>query len=271
MIIVQDQEFYVNSDSLYDPSVEKLFLFEDPELEIQAKNISGMARMVKKEDIEEYLRENFGGAGYAVYGGGGRGGYGNTYGRGSGFGQGSNNGGPNLMYTYDIKPLNQLLQQPGTPQGDDRYLHVGSEIAGKVLGKNKDVEGKVISIETDEEGNVLHYIIIEPDTAQKLKIDPTSVTLITHEELPNGAMMDFVGAVGEQFYPSFKNYLKEDEGKPRSRGISLKAKCPHCGITARHVSGYIKRLEDVEELNFPFCTKKFKWDYEENKEKGKEV
>ena len=77
------------------------------------------------------VKENFGGAGYAVYGGGARGGYGNSIGRGNGFGGSSNNGGPNIMYTYDIKPLNQLLQQPGTPQGGHRYIHPGSEVNGK--------------------------------------------------------------------------------------------------------------------------------------------
>ena len=156
---------------------------------------------IAHQDWINPVNENFGGAGYAVYGGGGRGGYGNSYGRGAGFGQGQSNGGPNLMYTYTIKPLNQLLQQPGTPQGDERYIHPGSEIIGKILGKNKKIQGKVIGIKDDEDGNILHYIVQDQDTAEKFNIDPTSIDLINHEEIPNSSMMDFIANVDESFYP----------------------------------------------------------------------
>jgi len=147
------------------------------------------------------VKENFGGAGYAVYGGGGRGGYGNSYGRGGGFGQGQSNGGPNLMYTYTIKPLNQVLQQPGTPQGGERYIHVGSEIIGKVLGKDMEVQGSILTIKEDEDHNIQHYIVLNIEDGLKYNVDPTTVELIDTEELPNGALKDFA-AVGESFYPS---------------------------------------------------------------------
>jgi len=153
------------------------------------------------------VQENFGGAGYAVYGGGARGGYGNSVGRGNGFGGSSNNGGPNIMYTYDIKPLNQLLQQPGTPQGDHRYIHIGCEINGKVLGKDKEVFGKIVDIKKDAEQNILHYVVQDLETAEKYRIDPTSVELINHEEIPNSAGRDFMG-VDENFYPSLKDFKK---------------------------------------------------------------
>ena len=147
------------------------------------------------------VQENFGGAGYAVYGGGGRGGYGNSYGRGGGFGQGQSNGGPNLMYTYTIKPLNQLLQQRGTPQGGERYIHAGSEVIGKVLGKDKEVQGSILTIKEDEDHNIQYYIVLNTEDAMKYHVDPTTVELVAHEELPNGALKDFA-AVGESFYPS---------------------------------------------------------------------
>lgn len=154
------------------------------------------------------IKENFGGAGYAVYGGGGKGGYGNSLGRGSGFGQGSSNGGPNLMYTYTIKPLNQVLQQAPTPQGAERYIHAGSEIIGKVLGKDIEVQGKILSIKEDEDHNIQHYVVLNVDDGLKYNLDPTTAVLITHEELPNTSMRDMVG-VKESFYPSLMPFLNE--------------------------------------------------------------
>jgi len=159
------------------------------------------------------IKENFGGAGYAVYGGNATGGYGNGIGRGNGFGGSSNNGGPNLMYIYSIKPLDQLLQQPGTPQGDERYIHAGSEVKGRVLGKKKEIVGKVIGVKEDGKGNILHYTVQEFKTALKFNLDPTSLTLITHEEIPNMAGRDIVPSIGEEFCPSLKNFLKESNKK----------------------------------------------------------
>ena len=233
-ILVKGVEYYVNSESLEDPKIEKLFLFEDPKLDKVAKNAAGLTKMVAKSDIEEVLKENIGGAGgagYAVWGGGWGRSFGNPSmggkfaGRGFGFG-GSNNlgGGPNLMYTYSVVPLNQLLQPPGTPQGDERYIHVGSEIEGKVLGKDQDIHGKIISIEEDEEGNVLHYLVQDLETAEKYEVDPTSVSLVTHEESPDSSLMDYVGVVTEEFYPSFASYL--NEGKSDAREACKKSKLP---------------------------------------------
>ena len=148
------------------------------------------------------IQENFGGAGYAVYGGGGRGGFGNSYGRGSGFGQGQSSGGPNLMYSYTIKPLNQVLQQPGTPQGGERYVHVGSEIKGKVLGKDLEVHGKILEIQEDDDNNIQQYVVLNIEDGAKYNVDPTSIELLSHEEMPSHqGMMDFT-TIGESFYPS---------------------------------------------------------------------
>jgi len=166
------------------------------------------------------VKENIGGgggAGYAVWGGGWGRSFGNPsmggrfYGRGFGFGQGQSSGGPNLMYTYSVKPLNQLLQQPGTPQGDDRYVHVGSEIKGKILGVNKEVKGKIIGIKQDEDNNIQCYIVLNVKTGEKVNIDPTSIELITHDERPGGYMKDLI--VGETFYPSFSEFLNEGDIK----------------------------------------------------------
>jgi len=218
-ILIRGKEYYISTESLNDPTIKKLFVFEDQDLKKIAKDFSGMTRMIKREDIEETIKEGIGGAGYAVWGGG-SGGYGNpsmggrVYGRGFGFGQSSsNNGGPNLMYTYSIKPLDPILQQPATPQNNDKYIHPGSEIRGKVLGKDKEVHGKIIGIKDDADGNILYYIVQDFDTALKFHVDPTSIRLVTHEERPDSALADFVGAVGEEFYPRFSNFLKESQNK----------------------------------------------------------
>ena len=179
-IIYKNEDFFVNVESLQDNSIQKIFLFTDYELQEVAKNSANMPIMVKKTDIIDNLYET--GAGYSVYGGS----MGKNYsGRGGGFGGSSSSGGPNTMYTYSIVPLNTLLQQPGTSQGDERYVHVGSEIEGKVLGKDQTINGKILSIKNDKEGNILHYIVINYDDSKKYNIDPTSVSVMTHEERPD--------------------------------------------------------------------------------------
>lgn len=218
-IVVQGKDFYVDAEALEDPKVQKLFLFTEPSLQVPAKTVAGMTRMVRKDDIEDVLKEyagGAGGAGYAVYGGGWGRTFGNPsmgarfYGRGFGFGnRGGSTSGPNLMYTYSIKPLDPILQQPATPQGDERYIHIGSEVTGKELNGKREIEGKIITAKEDEEGDILYYIVQDSKTAEKVKVDPTSVTLITHEEFPSGSMMDYIGPVGEEYYPSFNSFLNE--------------------------------------------------------------
>lgn len=233
-ILVDGKEFYINAEGMKDPSIKKLFLYEDPDLSKLAKGFSGMTKMVNKDEIEEILKENIGGAGgagYAVWGGGWGRSFGNPSmggkftGRGFGFGGSQNlGGGPNLMYTYSVVPLNQKLQAPGTPQGDDRYIHVGSEVKGKILDKEEEIEGKIISSKEDEDGNILYHIVQDLETAEKHKVDPTSIELITHEERPEASMMDYVGAVGEEFYPSFKSFLNESEferGQDPKRALGI--------------------------------------------------
>lgn len=220
-ILVDGKEFYINSEDLENPNTEKLFLFLDSDLKEVAKTHLGRTRMILKADIEEVLKENIGGAGgagYAVWGGGWGRSFGNPSqggkftGRGFGFGGSQNlGGGPNIMYTYAVKPLNTLLQQPGTPQGAERYIHVGSEVKGKILGKDKKIDGKVIAIKDDNEGNILHYLVQDLETAEKYQLDPTSIQLITHEELPAGQMMDFVGIKENEFYPRLAK--NENSGK----------------------------------------------------------
>ena len=207
-IIVDNKEYYFNKDTLDDPKVIRVFLFEDPKLEHVSKNEDGLTKMVSKDRIVENINEfGGGGAGYAVYGGGARGGFGNS--RGGGFGQSSsNNGGANLMYTYSIKPLNQTLQQPVNLQEEGEYIHVGSEVKGKILGKNQWIEAKVLSIEEDSDNNISSFTVINPKTGKQVKLDPTSCEPLKKELSPDMVVRDIVG---ENFYPSFKEFLNEKE------------------------------------------------------------
>jgi hypothetical protein len=153
---------------------------------------------MRAKTIQETLNE-FGGAGYAIYGG--NAGYGNASGRGMGFGQSSSNkGGPNLMYTYDVKDLNQSLQPPPTPQDDEKYIHVGSEVKIKSLETKKWFEGTIVSSKLDTDGNILHYEVLNPTTGQTEKGDPSSAELINNDMQPGLATLDR-DLVGESFVP----------------------------------------------------------------------
>ena len=214
-ILFNNKEYYMNIESFEDSTLTKIFLYEDEELKNTAYNIFGMPILINKKDIDINIDESaIGGAGYAIYGGGG-GNYGNPsvggkfFGRGSGFGQSSSsNGGPNLMYTYSIKPLNTLLQQPGTPQGNKRYIYIGCDVKGRILGTDKKVVGKVVKIKESPERDVLYYLISDINNVQH-KLDPTSITLIHKENNPEQTIRDITS--NESFYPSFKNFLEKNK------------------------------------------------------------
>jgi hypothetical protein len=180
-ILLEGKEYYIDINAYENPQNIKLFLFKDPALLKIAKTNEGKTLMVFKDHLNEILKESgmAGGAGYAIWGGGG-GYYGNP-GRGIGFGQSSNKGGPNLMYTYDIKPLDQKLQQPPTPQDGTEPIYIGCKIRGKILGKNKWIKGNIADIKRDDEGNLLAYIIKDQSTAKNIKIDPTSAEILKDE------------------------------------------------------------------------------------------
>jgi hypothetical protein len=135
---------------------------------------------MKAKTIKDTLKESgAGGAGYATWGGG----WGRSFGSpsmggrftGRGFGFGSNSGsGPNVMYTYSIKPLNKTLEPAASDQLDHEIIHIGSIIKGKVLGKDKHMIGQVLKAEQDFENNVKWYLILDPETSTKWKIDPTT-------------------------------------------------------------------------------------------------
>ena len=141
---------------------------------------------MKAKSIQEILNEV--GAGYAVWGGGSRGGFGNpsqggvTGGRGFGFGSSNNSGGPNMMYTYTVMPLNKSLEPPASDTMDEPIIHTGSVIKGTVLGgEDAHVIGQVLRIEKDHDGNISYYQVLDPETSTKVNIDPTSAYIWTPE------------------------------------------------------------------------------------------
>jgi len=155
-----------------------------------------------------------GGAGYAVWGGGWGRNFGNPsmggrmFGRGFGFGGSQNlSGGPNLMYTYDVKPLTQDLQQKPSPQDDEETIHTGCKIKGHILDTGKEIEGNIIHIEEDEDNNIKWYVVLD-DEGIKQHVDPTSAYLVKPEEFIDPFMMDMVGDEStkpqqmESFYPN---------------------------------------------------------------------
>jgi len=207
-ILFNKQECFISKDAYNNPRLSKIFLYEDNKLTKVYLSPDGIPQTIIKSNINE------GGAGYAVYGGANTG-YGNPsvstggrfYGRGFGFGSGSSSGGPNLMYTYEIKPLTPVLQQMPTPQGNKRYIHVGSHVKGFELNTKKKVLGKIIHVVENANRNVLYYLIINANGV-KQKVDPTSVTLINYEQNPEASLRDIVD---ENFYPTIKDYLNEFE------------------------------------------------------------
>ena len=180
---------------------------------------------MKAKTVKDTLFEiGAGGAGYAVWGGGWGRNFGNPsigrgfYGRGFGFGSSNRGGGPNLMYTYDVKPLNKTLEPPPTETTYEEPIHVGSVIKGKVLGKNKHVISQVLRVEEDEDNNVKYYEVLDPDTSTKIKIDPTSAfiwepepegTDFRGEEIGKAPMPSSVkNPANEAFVPSLENFEK---------------------------------------------------------------
>jgi hypothetical protein len=173
--------YYVDSEDLSEPEITKLFVYKDKDLSIPVKTPSGKTLMVKKEDMEDQLKE-WGGAGFSTGSSifpVNRGGQMNR----GGFGGASNLGGPNMMYTYEIKPLTRNLQPKPTDFEVEEQIHGGNYIEGQELNKKdgKKHRGQVLEISKTEEGDVNYYLILCDETSTKIKIDPTTAILLSGE------------------------------------------------------------------------------------------
>lgn len=131
--------------------------------------------------LESYGSYGIMGAGYS-YGGGVRG----SYSRG-GFGGAWNTGGPNTMYTYEIKPFNRTLEpRPANRKLQYNSIKIGSKISGNPIRSNanpdnkKRIKGIVKKIIITENGSLKYYIIQDEATQKEIKVEPLSAKLITN-------------------------------------------------------------------------------------------
>lgn len=140
---------------------------------------------MENEETRAQTVHEWGGAGFS-YGGGSsifpvnRGGQMNR----GGFGGASNLGGPNMMYTYEIKPLNRLLQpKPSDFEDIEEPIHDGHTIEGEELNKRdgKVYIGSVIKTDRLTDGSVNYYVILDDESTRKIKIDPTTAILLSGE------------------------------------------------------------------------------------------
>lgn len=175
--------YYVDSEDLEEPTIEKLFIYRDSDLTKPVKTGSGKTVMVKKSDLKDQLKE-YAGAGFS-YGGGSsifpvnRGGQMNR----GGFGGASNLGGPNMMYTYEIKPLTRILQPKPSTFNTQEKIHGGHFIEGQELNKKdrKLHRGTVLRVEKNSDGEPMYYVILCDKMGIRIKIDPTTAVLLSGE------------------------------------------------------------------------------------------
>lgn len=145
-----------------------------------------MSKIVRESIINEGYGSAFGGgigAGYS-FTGGTRGMISGTRGA---FGGSNNLGGPNMMYTYSILPLNHTLEQRPTVTLDQiEQVRIGSRVSGELIRSNaspinKKVIGIVQKIVISDNGALKYYVVLDQDTATLVKLEPVSVKLIQYE------------------------------------------------------------------------------------------
>ena len=165
--------YWAESKKLDDLKCRTFEIFEDNKL------LNSINFKIKKLDLKEAINE-YGstGAGYAVWGGGGGRNFGNPSAGRAIYGKGFGSGGraaDNSMYTYEIKPLNKILEPYSENTITSRYIHPGCVVKWKLLGKNKHLIGQVQSIKKDGIGDILYYVVKNHETAENFRIDPTSI------------------------------------------------------------------------------------------------
>jgi len=142
--------------------------------------------MIKKKK-KKILKEGYG-AGFS-FTGGFHGGLGGTS-RG-GFGGAHNLGGPNMMYTYEIKQLNHTLEQQPTVDTNQQVssIQIGSKISGRPVRSNatpdtkKRIRGLVHRIVQTDGGSIKYYVIFDEATQEQAKIDPLTAALVQNEPI----------------------------------------------------------------------------------------
>jgi len=207
--------YWISSEDLNDPSVKKLFVYKDKDLTKILKTISGKTVIVDKNNLNDKLKEGYG-AGFSFTGG-----YRSMLsGTRGGFGGANNLGGPNMMYTYEIKPLNHTLEQrPITTETGPNEIRLGSKISGYPVRSNatpdkKRIQGIVKSIQKTDDGAIKYYVIFDEATMNVVKIDPLSTELIIHE--PVEYYFDATDSIPSKRRQKIKSFVRENKIVPES-------------------------------------------------------
>jgi len=161
--------------------------------------------------VREYLQEGYG-AGFSFTGGAIRGMGGTNRG---GFGGANNLGGPNMMYTYEIKPLNHTLEQK--PQADTSIdmakvtpdIQLGSKIKGEPVRSNaypnkQTIIGIIQQIIKTDDSAIKYYIVRDEATQQMVKIDPLTAELILHDPVEYYSASDVIPSRRNQKIKMFR-------------------------------------------------------------------
>ena len=105
---------------------------------------------------------------------------------GSGFAMNGQSGGnDNSMYTYDVKALTHVLEQPITQSPSEvEDIHIGLTIQGKRFTDNKTIySGKLIDI-LRKNDDIEAYVILDEESKTKMKLDPNTVSIIHNDDIP---------------------------------------------------------------------------------------
>jgi len=147
------------------------------------------SKVGKKKLVKESIVQEGYGSGFSFTGGAIKGMGSTTRG---GFGGSNNLGGPNMMYTYEIKPLNHTLEQK--PQADTSIdmasvtpdIQLGSKIKGRPIRSNATpnkqyVVGIIYDIVKTDDSAIKYYVVRNEDNQLLTKIDPLTAELIMHD------------------------------------------------------------------------------------------
>lgn len=129
-----------------------------------------------------------------------------------GFSSANGFGGPNSMYTYEIKPLNRTLQPEANDTEGEERISKGNDISGAELNAKDDIlhVGPVMNVVTSDDGSLMYYVILDPDTARQMKIDPTTARLVSK--------MDGVDPLGVKLTPEEESLVNPGEKSVASMG-----------------------------------------------------
>lgn len=144
-----------------------------------------------------------------------------------GFGGSLNLGGPNMMYTYEIKPLNRTLQPKVTFKQNIEKIKNGNIIQGEELNKKdgKKHSGVLLKTEKSNDGSIKYYSILNSSTSTIMKLDPTTCILLSGNVEINVPRLSPAGGDEEDARRADQNQkgtLEYSEGRPNNESMRAK-------------------------------------------------